>query len=324
MANETGQQALALKEALLSAGSGYDFYQAYRLLNLLNAVENSIHDIHVRPNLSLAFPETDIDNIRQLADQSYQITANFMGLYGVSSPLPTFYTEDLLDEYRHDFHAQRDLFDLINRTIYPLLIKAWLKSKPLISFYETNQKSLLSIIFSFIGIKKPEIYSQQPGMAELIRFAGLFSTYPKSALGLQTILSGVFSNAKVNVIQCALKIVPIPVSQRCEIGLNCSTLGTDGHLGSQIRDRSNNIIIELSEISESLFRMCMPGNVEYRRLVFLVRYYLVDPLNVTLKLVLSKGAAKGTVLGIEFWGQLGLDSWLSPQSTTVHEVNYSI
>ena len=126
------------------------------------------------------------------------------------------------------------------------------------------------------------------------------------------------------MIQCALKVVPIPVNQHCEIGSNCATLGVDGHLGSQIRDRNNNIIIELSEISESFFRMCMPGNFQYRRLEFLVRYYLVDPLNVTLRLVLSKGAANGVTLGSESWGRLALDSWLSPQSNTVHEVNYSI
>jgi len=32
----------------------------------------------------------------------FLITATFLGLYGVSSPLPTFYTEDLMDEASQD------------------------------------------------------------------------------------------------------------------------------------------------------------------------------------------------------------------------------
>lgn len=324
MADATGQQALTLKDKLLASGSSYAFYQAYRLLNLLNAVEKSPHPIHVRPNLSLAFPETDIDCIQQLEDASYRVTANFMGLYGVSSPLPTFYTEDLLEEFRQDRHAQRDLFDLINRTIYPLLVKVWLKSKPQISFLEMNQRSYIGIFFSFIGLNHPERFKHQPGIESLIRFAGIYSMFPRSALGLKTILSGVFKTVQVEVVQCPLKIVNMPYEQRCLLGSQGATLGEDSHIGCQILDRSNNLTIELTDVSEALFRLFMPGQLEYRRLNFLVRYYLVDPLNVTLRLVLAKGAAKGSALGISSWSALGLDSWLSPQSCLIHEVNYTV
>ena len=324
MANETRYQTATLKEKLLSSGSRYGFFQAYRLLHLINTAEGLDNKIKVRPTLSLAFPETDIEDIKQLADQSYLITANFLGLYGVSSPLPTFYTEDLLEEFRNDRHAQRDLLDLLNETIYSLLIKVWLKARPQIAFKEMHKKTYMSVFYSFIGINEPEKLKYQVGIESVLRFAAIYSIFPRSALGLQSILSGVYRTLKIEILQCTLKIVPIPEDQRCRLGVQATTLGEDCHIGNLVPDRSNNLTIEISEVSESMFRLFMPGQLEYKRLEFLVRAYLVDPLNVTLKLVLAKGAAKGAACSSGPWGQLGVDTWLSPQENLPHEVSYLI
>jgi hypothetical protein len=70
-----------------------------RLLRLRFPSEKDFVDnVRVRPRLGLGFPLRDIEGIEQDEDGRYRIEANFFGLYGVTSPLPTFYTEDLIDE----------------------------------------------------------------------------------------------------------------------------------------------------------------------------------------------------------------------------------
>ena len=63
------------------------------------------------------------------ADGRYRIEANFFGLYGVTSPLPTFYTEDLIDEMRQGHSAGRDFVDILHAALYPLLFRAWEKHR---------------------------------------------------------------------------------------------------------------------------------------------------------------------------------------------------
>ncbi|MFO8111269.1 MAG: type VI secretion system baseplate subunit TssG [Desulfosalsimonadaceae bacterium] len=72
--------------------------------------------------MSLAFPPADIDRIQEMDLQEhsgYEITANFLGLYGISSPLPTFYTEELMHEAAEDESVCRDFIDVINQRCGP-------------------------------------------------------------------------------------------------------------------------------------------------------------------------------------------------------------
>jgi len=97
-----------LKIELLKHGHEFSFFQAIRLLRLINpsgsesqAFSESCDHISVVPHLSLGFPASDLEKIEELEGNHpprYKITANFLGLYGSSSPLPTWYTEELLEE----------------------------------------------------------------------------------------------------------------------------------------------------------------------------------------------------------------------------------
>ena len=71
--------------------------------------------VRVRPELSLAFPAADVRRVELTEDDDpfLQVTATFLGLYGSSSPLPTHYTEELMDEASADSSVSRDFLDII-------------------------------------------------------------------------------------------------------------------------------------------------------------------------------------------------------------------
>src|SRR5690606_19775480 len=269
--------------------------------------------IKVRPNLSLDFPGTDLSAVHETAPGDYRLTANFLGLYGVTSPLPNFYTEDLLDEQHEGHHSNRDFLDIISQTIYPLFFRAWLKSRAHIRIKEFDDHRLLEIFHTFVGISRPLRYLDRPGVAQLLRFAGLFSQYPRSAMGLQTIVAALYPGTRVDIVQQDERWQPIPKDQHLMLGVQASTLGEDAHLGAQIKCRSSNLTLRITEVGSELFLKLLPGGEEFQKLHFIVHYYLLDPLHVRLEIGLQAGVVRPLPLGGSRWTSLGRDSWLIRQ-----------
>ena len=104
--------------------------QALRLLDRAHAESPDLpsfeKDVAIRPHLSLAFPAADITEIRTppAGPPAWQLTTTLLGLYGTMGPLPTFYTEELLDEARNDESLSRDFLDILNNRLYHLLYAA--------------------------------------------------------------------------------------------------------------------------------------------------------------------------------------------------------
>lgn len=311
MATETGSEAAAIKARLLSQGERFSFFQAYRLLRRLSPEgTTNVEDIRFRPDISLGFPGRDLSSITERKDGRYQVAANFLGLYGVSSPLPNFYTEDLLAEDQQELHARRDFLDIISQTIYPIFFRAWLKSKVHLRIVEFDDTRMLDIFYTFIGINQPEKYRDQPGFEALLHFGALYTQSSRSALGLKTILSTSYPDTYIDIIEQDIRTLGIPVEQHLYLGSQATTLGVDTHLGSEFNCCNSNLTIKMRDVEDDLFRRLLPGGDEHRRLCFMVQQYLTDPLNVVVEVYLKQGVAQPVVLGQESWSKLGLDTWL--------------
>ena len=153
MAAATGQPDTPLISDLLEKGPQYSFFQAVRLLQ--RAADGSgQRRLRIRPKLTLGFPDTDIDRIRQLPDGGHEIIANFFGLYGVASPLPTFYTEDLFEEEREGRHATRDFLDVVHQALYSVLIDTWSKYRLALRIVERLDTRVLNHLYAFVGLAR--------------------------------------------------------------------------------------------------------------------------------------------------------------------------
>jgi type VI secretion system protein ImpH len=316
MAAEIGTAASAVEESLLAHGERFSYFQAMRLLRLFgNAHGFAEGSLRVRPKLGLGFPESDIEDIEVRPEGGYSVTANFFGLYGVSSPLPTYYTEDLFEEEREGRHATRDFLDIVHHAMYPLLFDAWRKYRIQLRVIEDGDKSLLDHLFSFVGLDDRKMRGKLPFSADLLRYAGLFNQRPRSASGLKTLLSDVFRPARVEIDSCVLRALPIPLDQRLRLGLQANCLGEDTHLGSEIDDYSSSLTVRLSDLPHGLFQELLPGTEENERLKFLTRFYLVDPLEIKVELQLRHQDARSarTLDAAGNWSQLGLNTWLNPE-----------
>jgi predicted component of type VI protein secretion system len=134
VADTCGRPIINIEPDLLENGDSYDFYQAVKLLNKL--VQSKPREqglaprLLIQPELDLDYPKSDVARIRRDEESgNYELTARFFGLYGVSSPLPGFYTEELLDDEWDELGSRKAFFDVIHNHMYPLLYQAWLKYK---------------------------------------------------------------------------------------------------------------------------------------------------------------------------------------------------
>lgn len=249
-----------------------------------------------------------------------RLTANFFGLYGVASPLPSFYTEDLLDEQREGRHGMRAFLDILHCTIYPLLFDGWLKYRPQVRIVEEGDARMLDHLYAFVGLHDQALRPrEQPGVDDLLRYAGLFAQRPHSALGLRTMLTDAFAPAQVAIYSCAHGWLAIPQDQRTALGDERHALGIECYLGTLIDDRENHLRIELGQLPPELFHALLPGQAMHERLRFLVRFYLLDPLEVIAAIGLPAGHARPARAGGSTWNRLGLNTWLAPDAQHVPE-----
>ena len=319
MADTTGQPGYPMIENLLSHGREFSFSQVMRVARMhLGAggvkelPEVPWQDrIQVRPDLSLTFPASDVARVERAGAEGADllVTTTFLGLYGSSSPLPTHYTEDLLDESAADSSVSREFLDLLHQRLYQLYFQCWSKYRLFIRIAEDKNYQDLERLYCLIGLGEKELRDSVPDAGSLLRYAGLFSQSPRSADGLKTLLRDALGVSKLEVEQCVLRMVPIPEDQQMRLGLSNISLGVNTVLGSEVPDRMGKFRIHIGPLSKEEFDTFLPGTTRHNKLARLIRLYIVDPFEFDMKLILATGEAQPIRLGDPDAPGLGWNSW---------------
>jgi len=322
MAATLGQTPSPIISDLLRNGHEFSFPQVMRLARTVmgNGGEHELPEVpwqervRVRPDLSFAFPAADVARIEQ-NDRDLLVTATFLGLYGSSSPLPAFYTEDLMDEAANDSSVSRDFLDILHQRLYQLYFACWSKYRIFIRMEE--EKNLLDRerLFCLIGLGEKELRDSVPDAWSLVRYAGLLTQFPRSAEGLQTLLRDALGVSRLEVEQCLLRKVPIPVDQRMSLGISGMRLGVDTVLGSEIADRMGKFRILIGPLKKQEFDSFLPGTPQHNKLLGLVRLYILDPFDFDLKVTLAAHEARPITLGDPNGPRLGWNTWCFAGST---------
>lgn len=330
MADTTGLASPPMINDLLAHGHQFSFPQIMRIARQQLGAGGAgelpeipwQERIRVRPDLSLAFPAADVARVeRSGADKAdLLITTTFLGLYGSSSPLPTHYTEDLMDEASADSSVSRDFLDILHQRLYQLYFQCWSKYRLFVRIAEEQNPRDRERLFCLIGLGEKELRDSLPDAWQLVRYAGLFSQFPRSAEGLQTLLRDALGVGKLEVEQCVLRRVPIPADQQMRMGLSGMSLGTTTVLGSEMADRMSKFRIHIGPLSKKEFDTLLPGKPRHDKLASLIRLYILDPFDFDLKLILAARQAEPIRLGDSDGAKLGWNSW-SFSGDTLGEVS---
>lgn len=259
--------------------------------------------VRLRASLDLAFPAADIDAIDQL-DQRALLSANFLGLYGVDSPLPAVYAEQLAQS-QGDPEGQRirAFLDVFQHRLHSLLFRAWKRSRPI--SLTGSPDAIYDHVLSLVG------YSQRLGLggspAPRLLEARLQVMRARTSRGLELMLR-LRLRRPLRVAALQRRRVRLPDDQRGRLGVARSVLGSELVLGRNAVDR-NAIRVELDLERYADWVSLMPEGPERNELDRGVSAYLRDPVAHQVQLTLPAAEVPPWPLG-RGDGRMGRNVWL--------------
>jgi len=321
----------ALTNEVLRHPRQFSFYQTVRLLERSAPESAAIgYDgpverefIRLRPNPSMGFASADLYNVERLSRPEsvageprtiYRITVNFLGLYGAGSPLPAFYTEDIVmrDE---EADTRRDFFDLFHHRYHSFLYRTWEKYRYFLRYragatdrFSLWMRGLISLHArageepgNDAAVERPE---------RLLSSIGLLLLHSRSAATLAKILAHYFDGLPIRIEQFMPREVVIDEAQRALLGRANCTLGVDCSPGSTVPDISGKFRICVGPLDFEAFRGLLPDAASYRELRKVVPYLLRSQLDYDVALTLRGAEVPPLELASDCPARLGWSSWL--------------
>ncbi|MFQ5590626.1 MAG: type VI secretion system baseplate subunit TssG [Phycisphaerae bacterium] len=337
-----------LLDRLTQRGCEFDFFQAVWLLERYYTTGETVggrgpvssEPLRFRPHPSMGFPSCDVRRITYNRgvdgqDPFYRIDVTFMGLYGVCTPLPVHYAADVLrsvepagkwgeqgvaagtapvepDDPEFGFSPVRDFLDIFHHRLLSLFYRSWLKYRFHVGYGVRGRDLITQYLLWLIGCD-PRYTEQILGVCpiRMLRYAGMLTLRPKSAAGLEGVLSDYWRSFPVTVEQCAGRWVSIsPADLNC-IGRTNSTLGVDLTMGEEIYDLSGAFSISVGPVNWGTYLLFLPDGECFAQTQSLVELYCADPLAFTIEMKLSEHEIPEMRLSSdEDAGRLGFTSWV--------------
>jgi type VI secretion system protein ImpH len=278
--------------------------------------------LRFRASLSLGFAVTDVDDLELAPSRdpqdacpfaSARITASFLGLYGPTSPLPTFYTERLLEEQAEDCSVTRDFLDIGNNIFFQVYVRLASLMFPLYSAFSSDNPFARHMLMSLASFGNATLCGRLQDEQTFLRYAGFFSQSVRSASGLGAVLADAAGGVAVRIHCNVERLAVVPEEQRLRLGEACCRLAEDAVLGFVVPCHEGKIGIEFDTLDAATLRGLLPGTRFSGLLHGLVVNYCREPLEYETVLHMAPGEARPARLGGDAdgaWAALGHDVWM--------------
>lgn len=249
---------------------------------------NDIKDdpVRFRPWPGMGFPAGELRTVEKNPDNSnipLTVRTNFLGLYGVDSPLPTSYLDEIAQG--HDgTEALTEFLDIFNHRITTQYYRIWRKYAYPATFEAGGTDATSQCLLGLIGLGIP-------GSAERIatpisRFLALLSTMrlpTRNSEGVKALVSLLAPNTQAIINE--YDIVKVPVDERTGLARHQRvSLVTRATLGKTACDTTSRILISLTTHHPQEAQGWLPGGHLHTDLLVLLRVYLGYRSDARLKL----------------------------------------
>ena len=330
MAAEPGKNFTRIINDLQKNGPEYSyFYAVFLCEKLLKNIHPARDDdkldqqgLKFRPYENYGFPAT---NIRAISYNREIISfiINFLGLYGVNSPLPRCYHEQVAIQQQIHGAGEvplQNFLDIFNNRFYWLYYQAWKKYRSYLQISTDAQTKIMQRLFAFMGLGPHLNRTNLPySHFQLLQMSGVLCNRIRSKSGLLLLLKKFFPRFKTGIrefIPTMVRIESIPRIGHKYGKLN-SILGLNGLLGRSVMDYMSRICVEVGPIDFNDYLEFTPNGKHTVLLKSLMDLYVNDGLEYDLKIkIKTDGIAK--IPWNDSRIKLGQTMWLGrPKSDTV-------
>ena len=309
----------SVEEWLFAEPWEFEFFQAARLLELLyhqrvppgEGVSPENETVRFRSTVTQVFPASEVQALRQPTEpgEPAEMTVNLSCLGGAAGPLPEGDSDRVIERtWRKDF-ATRDFLDLFHHRLLSLLVRTRKAHHPSYTALTPFEGPIARYLYAFFGMAPAELQDRtRVADRSLVFYSGILSQHPRSASGLEQLLSDYFqvpAKAKQLLGQWR-NLEPDGWTAIGAAGRNRS-LGQGAILGTRVWDQQGRFEVNLGPMELPTFLDLLPRGSGFEPLCQLTRFYAGPELEFGFRLTLRAAEVPGTRLG-QSW--LAWTSWL--------------
>ena len=260
-----------------------DQYSFYRALDLLKSHLGSQHThrvvlsdyIRLQPASEISFPASDIRRGDIDFTGKIQLELNFMGLYGVDSPLPQHFNDAILRNRREE-NVLMPFMAFLNQRIYWLFYEVWKKYHP----YQDKGEVLHTydrVLTRIAGL------SGTCADKHTLRHAAHFGSAYRNVDILRKIVSTALDGKPVQIRENVPEWVELRQSQHLGgKGDQALALGVDTRLGTAILDVSGKLAITIGPLLETEGTALLENEAQQALLHRLIKRYVGSSIQYEL------------------------------------------
>lgn len=282
--------------------------------------------VRFRANASLAFPRADVESLDVHADSqmpAYLMTVNFLGLYGPSSPLPAFYTEDLL-YYTEEENTTRHFLDLFHHRMVSYIYRCWEKYRFENTYRKGASDRFSGHMLALLGIDPVHVQRDKPGL-DIDQLLSQINVVHNSRGSKGDVLRAI--RQFFGEIPCQLEEnlplrLPLEHGQLNQLGKRNVSLGQEFILGGSLTDVSSGFRISIGPLGFDRFSGFLPEQQSARALHQLLSQLIDAPLMYELDVMVFSEDIPPLQLGGRDPLRLGWSSWLGKPKEPYDTVRY--
>lgn len=312
------QRERSLEEWLFAEAYRFDFFQAVRLLELIfpecaavgEGAEPEKEPVRFSARVGFDFPAGEVQDLVPAKDNSApRMITNFLGLAGVTGPLPAPLAELVLERLREKDTGLRDFLDIFNHRLISLMYRTRKLHRVSLSSSTPEHGPMANYLYAFLGLGLSGLRNRMEiGDRAFLPYAGLLNQRPRSVVGAERIFSDYFQ-VPVKLEQFAGGWRQIHEDQWTTIGLKGKNqiLGQSVTLGTRIWDQQGRFWIIVGPLRFEQFQQFLPDGKAYRPLRAMIRFYAGEEFEFRIRLKLRAAEIPELKLGK---AKLGWTTWL--------------
>lgn len=342
MGRETQPSYSRLTPRLEAELTRINFYRFCQLLEkrqpdkpLLGSSSHPSDDpVRFCPHSGMGFPTSEFRAVEYDEEDENKppvIRTTFMGLYGVDSPLPTAYLDDITQR-REGHEALQGFLDIFSHRILTQFYRIWRKYSYPATFEAGGTDTLSQSLLGLVGLGIPGTANHiATPVSRFLALLGVLRQPAKTQEGVQAMVSLLAPHTTVRVSPYCLR--PVEISHPLGFYDDRDFL-LDGNtpLGDEAMDANSQLLIALATDNEQEAEGWKPDGLLYQDFLVMLRVYLGWRFKARITLTIGTRLLKVPPLGEgAFW--LGMNGVLGaegddlpddiPQTFTTELGNYT-
>ncbi len=267
---------------------------------LLGSTDSPADDpVRFRPHPGMGFPGAELKAIEYDALHPRHpptVRTWLLGLYGVESPLPTAYLDDIALQREGHLGLQAFL-DIFNHRIFTQFYRVWRKYSYPVTFAPGGTDATSQCLLGLIGLGMPGTTAQIGAPASrFLALLGPMRLPTRTGEGLVAVVRLLAADTQAQVTPHWPVRVPAPRQARLG-GDHPVCLAQSAPLGDVGRDASCEVLLSLATDDAQQALGWLPGAPLHRDLLLMLRVYLGWRCTVRLTLTLPPHLLPTPILG---------------------------